>query len=286
MKGTRETMKCGLLLLVLATLAFATDVTSQATVTNQAPSVGSLTITGATGGIDLSAGSTAAVDCNATITDSNGYNDVASANAVIWANTTTEGGEADYTGHYANASCTLSGGSGTTVNARCTFYLQFYANETDWTCKVYAVDNASQSASNNSTVAVNQLVALDLASATLNFGAALAPGTGQGTSNKTETVTNYGNTQIDIRVNGTVMSHASLVASIAVGNLYYDITSNAMESETALSAVATTVSSFNLAKGAASTKDSWWDLHVPAGSAQWVPAGTYSGTITVSAIAG
>jgi hypothetical protein len=209
-----------------------------------------------------------------------------SANATIWASTTAEVEADDNTGHYTNATCTLSGGSGTTVNARCTFYLQFYANETSWTCKVYAVDNASQSASNTGAVAVNQLVSLSLTSATLNFGAALAPGAGHGTSNKTETVTNYGNTQIDIRVNGTAMSHATLVASITVGSLYYDITSSDMGSETALSASATTVSSFNLAKGAASTKDSWWDLHVPAGSAQWVPAGVYSGTITVSAVAG
>ena len=225
------------------------------------------------------AGTTKQISVAATTTELSGYANIDQTAGNATCSWSYSNETVLYTTNVAWSNC-----GGTTCDATCSADFQFYDDPTDYNVTLTAYNITGLSSSNSSIFTYAELIAFDLGLSTINFGASFAPGAGHGTSNQTETVTNLGNTQIDIQVNGTVMSHASLVASIAVGNLYYDITSNAMGSETALSAVATTVSSFNLAKGAASTKDNWWDLHVPAGSAQWVPAGTYSGTITISAV--
>ena len=247
-------------------------------------SVGAITVTpddDAAPGIQVNpvAGITKQINATATVTELSGYaniNQTAGNATCSWSypNETVL-----YTTNVAWTNC-----DGTTCDATCSADFQFYDDPTDYNVTLTAYNTTDSSSSNSSIFTYAELVAFNLGFSTINFGASFAPGTGQGTSNKTETVTNLGNVMIDIIVNGTVMSHASLAPSIPVGSLYYDITSNAMGSETALSAVATTVSLFDLIKGASSTKDSWWDLHVPAGSAQWVPAGTYSGTITISAV--
>jgi hypothetical protein len=59
-----------------------------------------------------------------------------------------------------------------------------------------------------------------------------------------------------------------------------------MSGSSALTGSAATLSSFDLAAGASSSANLYWQLTVPDGSSQWIPSGTYTGTLTVGAVSG
>jgi hypothetical protein len=115
-------------------------------------------------------------------------------------------------------------------------------------------------------------------SASVNPGAATA--VGQGIA-----VTNKGNAQMDTQVSGTALTLGSPSASIAVGNVAYSLSSD-MTSPTALTGSAVAISAFDLASGASSAKTLYLQLTAPSAASQYLPAGTYSGTLTVTAVSG
>src|SRR3972149_2412548 len=79
--------------------------------------------------IDLAAGSTKLVVCNATVTDTDNWNNITAVNATIWHVTnSTEAGADNNNNHYTNTTCVL--GTNTSATARpvdCSFAVQYYA---------------------------------------------------------------------------------------------------------------------------------------------------------------
>lgn len=159
------------------------------------------------------------------------------------------------------------------------------------TYKVYVeAEDAAGATSNNVldlgsllTFNYEELTALNLNTSTLDFGNSIAPGA---TSEVVHLgVENHGNVQIDTDLSGTNLSHATESAWIDVSQVSYNDANDAGQAS-ALSTSATTVGAFDLAAGSGSSDTLYWWLEAPSGSEQWIPSGTYSGTVTVSAVKG
>jgi len=282
----------GLLLFVLLSAGVAADTTTtSASVTNAAPSVGAIT---ASDPITLSESTTAVVQCNATITDNNGYGDVSAANATFWdVAATTIGAADDYNNHYTNTSCSLSGGSGTTINSVCSFIVHYSANAAEWNCSLTARDGSSATGSNTvANMTVNQLKAL-ASDASLSFGT-LALGATSSTDVNI-TINNTGNAQIDVQLGGyaqTTADNFSMNCSVGgskipVGNLKWNLTAAqvyANMSALVNDSAALTVSDFDLAAettdNTASTKKIHWKLQLPSTDV----GGSCTGNVVVTAI--
>jgi hypothetical protein len=206
-----------LLVLMAMPFVFGQPVTTRVAIGNAAPVVGAITTSD---DISIPTCGNVTVWCNATITDANGGNDIKTVNATLWdPASTTEGVADDNSTHYTNTNCTLNGGSGSTVNANCSFALQYYANATDWTCNIYANDTSGNVDNNTKTdVTINTLKALGVES-TINFGS-LAPGA-TSSDDVNNTVTNCGNVPIDLNLSGTNLTNASAtLANISVSSIH------------------------------------------------------------------
>lgn len=273
------------LALLAIPMAFGEDVTSTVTVGAAAPSMGNVYVTPSA--VDLSSCGTVTVWCNATITDANGYNDIVGANATIWDITTANEGDSDNSSdHYTNTSCDLNSGSGNTVQANCSFTVQYYANNNtnDWNCKVYANDTDGSSDNNYTNFTVNSLIALE-AENTIDFQT-LSPGA-TSTADVNNTVTNCGNIGIDLNLSGTnLTNNSATVTNISVSNMKYNVTyydQDYTDNMTSLSTTAANIAYFNLAKRAngAMTSKTYWKIGIPGSIENLI----YTGTITFTAVA-
>ena len=253
-----------------------------------APTVGTITPTDS---VSLAESSIVTVWCNATITDDDGFADVMNVNATLWnPAATTEDAADSGDNHYTNASCTLSGGDGTTVNAACAFSMQYYADPAEWTCKLTAADNTSATGTNNiTTVTLNGLKALSTDSTVAFSELALGATSGE----QSITVTNTGNTQIDVSVDGYGSSDGDGYAmtcsiggsEIPLSKIKYNLTSGQDfdTTMTSLTDIAVILADFDLVKttdGTPSTKAIFWKLRMPSSDV----GGSCSGKIVVTAV--
>lgn len=262
-----------------APVAMAADVTTQ--VSNVAPTVTSVTLPGSS--INPTAGTTTGVSTTIVVDDLNGYNDIASVTLEVLK---PDGS----TTHIAASAATFSSGSLTTATYTKSFNMNFHDDPAlttnTYKVKVVATDVAGLTGNNLASLQIfnyAQLAALSISPGTIDLGSNLdTEGTG---STVTIAVQNHGNVQMDAQLSGTALTHATESATIPVGNVAYSTASD-MTGSAALTGSAVTLSAFDLAKGASSTKNTYWRVTVPDGDAQWVPSGAYTGTITVGAVAG
>jgi hypothetical protein len=265
-------------LVALAPAATAVDLS--APIVNVAPTIVSISLSGLTSGtLTPSSGSTASVTATVVAADVNGFNDISGVTVgIIKPDGTTV--------HLAQAagSFVSSGGAGLQATYSKALAMNFYdaAALTTSTYKVKAIatDAAAATGTNALTVAVfnyGQLVALNAPASVDLGGSGITPGTAGSIASMS--VQNYGNQQMDTQVSGTDLTYSS--STIPVDSVAYSLASD-MSSPASLSGSAATLSSFNLASGASSSKTTYFQLTAPTG----LPAGTYTGTLTVSAVAG
>lgn len=232
--------------------------------------------------VDLTAGSTKYVVCNATLADTDNWDNITTANATIWHYIdSTEAAADNNTAHYTNTSCAL--GTNTSLTARpanCGFNLQYYSNNGTWTCKIRSYNSTGDEASNSTNVTINQLVSLDVAEATLDFGTLALGGTSADDVNAT--VQNTGNAGIDVQLSGTTLSCNS--GSILVGNTTYSaVPGTAYGSMTALTGSAVTLDlNVNKSTGSSITKLIHWKTQLLSSGV----GGTCTNTITFTAVVG
>jgi hypothetical protein len=199
----------------------------------------------------------------------------------------------NYNNCYVNSSCVYTDViNDTTQRLECTFTLQYNAVSSTglgWKFNVTAKDTSDRMTSGTDTTDINKLLAIEIPTS-IDFGA-MTPGTTSGENNLT--VTNYGNVQLDMLMNGTDMG-CSIAGTIPVGSLHYNCTDYGQEYDkmtaltTTLSDSTVPCSGFNLGKSTditgtliAPSKPVPWRLNVPTGT-----RGTCSGTILFVAIAG
>jgi hypothetical protein len=118
------------------------------------------------------------------------------------------------------------------------------------------------------------LTALDVP-ASLDFGSNQS---GNYSINKSHSVQNCGNNQLDIQVNGSNVMPCSIYGSIAVGNVSYSATQSGGYTNLTNTYATLDLNVIRATTDTNSTKNSWWRLYVPYGV-----AGTCTGTITMLA---
>jgi hypothetical protein len=107
------------------------------TVGNAAPTVGAVTCDHNT----ISEATDYIAWCYATVTDTNGYQDVVSCNGTFYRTSAGLPGAENKNVRYGNNSCTLFGGTGNTVTCNCSYLMKYYADGgVGWTGKITAID--------------------------------------------------------------------------------------------------------------------------------------------------
>lgn len=242
--------------------------------------------------VDLTAGSTELVTCTATTTDADGYEDVTSASAFFYdiGEGKTWDSPDDNSSHYTNNTCYLSNGIGDAKDVACTFELWYYANNSTWKCNITATDNGNSNDSGVDDTQILDLIALDVPTM-LDYGI-LDPG--DTSTERIITVTNAGNTKIDIGLDGYGLydGDGNAMGCIKENNISlsyerYNVSESGVDYDTEmmpLTDASVVQPDFNLLErsdSGNSTKNTYWKLKVPTGV-----GGTCQGVITVLAVSG
>jgi len=243
------------------------------------------------GSIQLSVNDDRVVFCNATVSDSDGWQDVfssGSVNATLHHQSSSAGVGDDKNLHYTNTSCGYTGASGTTATAVCAFTLEHEALNGTWTCTVTAKDSLGNTASSTGTNSVDQLVAVEISESWIHFGV-MGLGSSSSVANSTN-VTNKGNVVIDIQVKGDTDLSCAL-GTLGVGNISYNVSSGGYDtmSSKRLSTDWQSETAFDLgiegvatAEDVNSTKNEYWTINVPSTGVR----GVCNNTVTVAAVIG
>jgi hypothetical protein len=219
--------------------------------------------------IDLVAGASRFVKCNGTASDPDGFSDIDNVAAVLYAsgNGTTPSSPADNSTLYINSSCSLSAGyAAISRDFNCSFDILYHAQNGTWTCNATVNDTKSSAVSAAADSNVNTLVAINVSSLELSYGN-LVPGSSSASS-VAYYITNFGNTRIDILLNGTNMS-CSIAGRIPETAQRYNITGTdqAYAQMRALSFSQFLASDFDLNKKitADSIRTTYWRIQIPTG---------------------
>ncbi len=272
-------------------------VTMQVSLSNAAPLVGAISCTPSS--LTPSAGVNTTVFCNATLTDTNGWNDInqSSMNATFYLSATPKDAADDLNIHYSNGSlssagtaCTFTGGSGNTVEAQCNFTTRYFITPGTWTVNFTVNDTAGDMAISNSTsYTVETILGLNIVESLVNFGSLSLSET---STEKTTTLQNLGNTLIDVNLSmaGGILDCPDPYSDLDIdgtdGIRYNLTTSFTFTQGIALTDTATPYTEFDAnyynATGTAdgtTSKDLYWLLRVPASGV----GGTCTGTTTIVA---
>ncbi len=263
------------------------------------PTAASASIDSGAVSVTLTEATTTNVVCAATVTDNDGFADITSVEAKFYRTGVGAGAGDDNANHYTlsgDANCVPSGGAGNTENYTCTFAVQFYADPTDvgsayeaddWTCQVTPSDGIGAGTADTDTIEMDTTTALDVTT-TITYGA-LALGANTTTTDQTTTVTNTGNEQIDVQLDGYGASDGDgkamtcTIGTIAIGQERYSLTAATdWTNKTQLTDTAATLTAFDLAKGASSTKAVYWGFGMPSTGV----GGFCTGKVNFTAVSG
>jgi len=168
--------------------------------------------------IQLTPGTTDTVWCNATVTDLNGWKDIAGFNATFFHITSSSSASDDKNDHYTDTTCINTSINTTSLAVQCSFEVAFFANNGTWTCNVTAVDLSNATGSGSSTKVIDPLYALDINTSVIDYGA-LPPGNSS-PSDVPVRITNFGNMDINISVEGYgIQLHDGLAMDCETGNI-------------------------------------------------------------------
>ena len=172
------------------------NVTARANVTSSLPTILEVVVDQ---DITLNAGTTIEVYCNATVRDWNGHNDIVNANATLYYFLNQSNHPDDNDVHYTNTSCQKTGDDGEYIGYyECGFDVYFHANNGSWICNVSVNDTYGFIDSLTNTTTINALYALNVTDV-IDYGELAVTET---SDNVTATITNFGNTNINVSVLG------------------------------------------------------------------------------------
>ena len=252
---------------------------------NVAPVVESVEIDQGAASVTLIAEQNKTVTCVAIISDANGWGDInqSATFARIYYDYFTEDTIPGYNVNYGllNDSGSFEQINTTTGNATFEFKLPYHAAQGRWNCYVYTEDNSGLNDSGTDDINVLDLVSFEVG-LNLNFGSTV-PGTP--TTTQSHEVTNFGNTMMNLMLNGTEMD-CTTAGTIPVGNVRYDKFDLDFEEKIILSG---TEDEFFFRFGkktqedwaTLSLRDTLWQVNPPQGV-----KGTCTGTIQFTAIDG
>jgi hypothetical protein len=229
--------------------------------------------------IDLVGGGERYVHCNTTCNDANNWGNIKNYTSDI-SNAAT-GCTAGNVGCYPNATCMNYSVVNTTAQyVNCQFFFRYNAGNTsksgDWTFTMNAGDvGGLKSTAVTDTIDVSELLAIGV-DATLTFSGKTA-GANDSTTATLDNVYNYGNIEIDFKVNSTAAMTCTGAGTIAAEYLKMNLTNGGSYlsgwpmSSTLGGPDATTKFNANLAANAtattqfpqASIKQTYWGIGIP-----------------------
>lgn len=266
---------------------------------NTAPSLSSISVNGGTN-ISLTEGSTVTVNWTSVVTDIDEYTDISSVNGVLYRSGVSgaQSCTSSNSNCYIDSDCTLSGCSGNTCNVTCSVSLEFFAQPTD-ASSIYSTEywrgwmevtdsalNTDEEWSTSGLPDVETMAAMDVTSP-ITYDP-LLPGDDTGDENEITTITNTGNTLLDIELSGDNFCTDYPTCSgsqIAVGYQEYDTSNFTYGIGTALSSSPNTVE-IDLAIATTRPSNSYTQIYWGMGVPNPKEEGSYSGANTILAIDG
>ncbi|MGV8162903.1 MAG: hypothetical protein ACP5N2_06250 [Candidatus Nanoarchaeia archaeon] len=263
------------------------NVTTRVNITNAYPEIMSMMVGDPSEfNVTLNAGSTRLVQCNATIRDWNGYNDIANVNATLFDSRNLSSDLDDNNTHYTNSNCVEASNDGQYfADYTCNFSILYYANNGSWTCNLSVIDNFDFTDSDTNTTMINALYALNVTDL-IDYGNLSVTDYSE---NITAVVTNYGNKDINVSVLGYGLNEGDGLGfvceygdNISIEYQRFSVSpADEWGDKTPLSASNQDMSTTLLqqqAEGIAVTQATYWQLYVPPN-----PFGLCTGTIRFTA---
>lgn len=246
--------------------------------------------------IDLTAATTKVVNCEATVTDTNGYSDIQTGygNITVYNTLATDSTcTPNNLNCYENITYGISTPLGAdicpntdTTTATCTLSvaMQFNTNQSaNWACNMTVADNGGSTGHGVSLTptGLNELKAININDSTMAFGT-LEPLTFS--DEIAQEISNHGNIVFNLSVNGTELDCEGAAPNISVGNISYNVTGPSatwgdynltgtlIEKEFNLYPNTTVTATTPVAP----VNSTWWRLYLPQSSQS---RGTCEGTI-------
>lgn len=240
---------------------------------------------GGTTGVQVNpnAGTSRTVSVTVDATDSNGHNDVDKAEVTLYKPDGT-------TVHNSvqNQEATKSSGSGSKATYSHSFDMNYYDPPGTYTIEVTVTDRDGSTDTDNSTFEYKELSAVSTNTSTVSLddgSGSVDPGTDTHSSPANVSVENAGNVQMDLSFSGTDLTDGNGNA-INVTNVHLDTDEDDdfSTNEWTVKSTTQTDTGFDLSAstdGTTSSKYVLFAIHVPN-----VPAGTYTGSLTLEAVKG
>jgi len=150
--------------------------------------------------LDLTPATTTKVTCSGVAQDPEGESSLSVIVARFFSSSSAFNDPDDNNNHYSNSTCQLDTAYGTSsqVKINCTFEVEYYAESGSWQCQINVTDNYSSSTLASDATFINTLLALGVDSP-MGFGEIEA---GTVSAEAESMVTNYGNVQMNLTLNG------------------------------------------------------------------------------------
>ena len=262
------------------------NVTTRVNVTNARPEVDYVKIDS---NILLNAGSFKVVLCNVSLHDWNGYSDIANVNASFWDNNSVNFSSPDDNNtHYTNSSCVNVSQSGYYANYTCKFNVWYYANNgSNWVYNATVIDKYNFTATGQNKTSIQAYYALNVTSL-IDFGDMAV---GDYKNNVSANVTNFGNYNINISVdgygavNGDGLAMKCDIRNITLPNLKYSLNETdwlSLPGGSALTDSPVNMSGLTVPKRVTDVvwNQTYWHLYVPPTEN---PFGVCNGTVVFTA---
>jgi len=178
---------------------------------NNEPTVGSV-ILNEGDDITLVANTTTLVVSTTTVSDGDGYSDIAKVFGALYRSGAGPGPIPNDNYRYEDNNCSTSSCAGNSCTATCEFDIWFHADPTDigdfsaqwWQADISVQDKSDATSTASTSQDVNTLSAIDISTSTIDYGS-LAPGESNDPLDKLTTATTTGNVAIDAKISGTNM---------------------------------------------------------------------------------
>ncbi|MEM3374011.1 MAG: hypothetical protein QXE31_02200 [Candidatus Woesearchaeota archaeon] len=238
-------------------------------ITNSAPIITSISLETP---ITLIGYDTKMVYCNATAFDFD--NNTVIANATFYYQGYSPDTPDDQNYHYTNVSCRQTGRYNTETNFTCGFNVSFFANNGTWYCNITVIDDFGAFSSNISNPGLIQPLIAIYVPGILDFGNL---NQGENTSDKLVNITNAGNRNINISVEGWAQYPGdNLAMNCTFGNIpiqyeRYNISANSdFINMYQLTSTTTMIRNFFIRQRTDENLDSvnttYWKLYAPIGA--------------------
>ena len=284
----------------------ADEVITLISIDNEAPSVDSVVISSEANGagtvytdstITLSSGTTTPVHVSGVISDSNGYEDITTGSGNVSVafhrsgiSLTDNSCTDDENYCYTVSDCTLTGGSGTTVNFDCPMDIEYWTDSTltggaypgeTWTATAKVVDRTAAEDILTASTEVDTLLSLAFSTTNITYDGVTALGASTtGANNEIIDFTQQGNDEADVKVSGVDMV-CDTVGSIAIGNQQWSLNDIGYNGATTTDMTGSPVDTdlgVNYKTTSDETETLYWNILIPSTGVR----GTCTGTTTIT----